>query len=615
MAAYIQHFIEHGGQIAALFSVLALWLGFSALGAVGGGVHRVREFDPLVGWAWLSLLFTLAGVFLKVPFSTLAVIAGVLAIAAGIWVWRRHGGVVPESFLKILILAVPLLVLVSAMRASQWDEFSDWLIIPRYLLATDAFPSQDNPFPNAVFTGYPYSWHFVTYLASRLAGYLLENAGALTNVLLLLMFGLVIVRLIAKGLDREDLASSPGWSLVALGGLAATLVNPTFAQKVVLTSYAETSSAVATAAAVVLGWLIVEALIDARRDEARQLALQMGAILALLINLKQATMVLVVLSVLATTFVVVRDRRVPVLGFVKLLPMIVLPALIIYLAWRYHVSAELQARELSLRPFDQWNIALIPQIIGNMLVVLAKKGYYLFLIAVAVGFGIRGFFRSATPLDRFAAIAAMVVLGYNAFLLLAYVASFGKFDALRVASYWRYNMHLGLVVAAFTGYAAAILWRQRIADKWTWHRLGWLPILLMIVAPFVFAKKLRFDQAPMTVHYRDIGAEMSGLVSPGDGYFIADPAGSGESAVIMSFEIGPKAKRQGFVSAFFADRLKQVKNATDRANTNVMVVFSVIDGMGKVLGQDLKRGQTYLLRRQNLGPWQVVKTWPQRGKN
>ncbi|WP_303855940.1 hypothetical protein, partial [Salinicola salarius] len=56
----------------------------------------------------------------------------------------------------------------------------------------------------------------------------------------LLTFGLVAVRLIREGLGREDEATKPGWGLLALGALSATLLNPTFAQKIVLTSYADT---------------------------------------------------------------------------------------------------------------------------------------------------------------------------------------------------------------------------------------------------------------------------------------------------------------------------------------------------------------------------------------
>ena len=144
-----------------------------------------------------------------------------------------------------------------------------------------------------------------------------------------------------------------------------------------------------------------------------------------------------------------------------------------------------------------------------MLIVLSKKGAYLALVVVIVAFGLRGFWRSQTPFDRFAALIAMVVLGYNTFLLFAYVTTFGKFDALRAASYWRYNMHLGALVVAFAGYGGAQLWHQKLAGRFDIRRLAWLPIALVVIAPFGFAHKLRFDRTPMTVHIRDVGAAVA----------------------------------------------------------------------------------------------------------
>ena len=94
---------------------------------------------------------------------------------------------------------------------------------------------------------------------------------------------------------------------------------------------------------------------DERELEARHYAWQMGAILALLINLKQATMVLVVLVLLATLFIVMRDSQISTKAFFRLLPTVILPAVFVYLVWRYHVSNELAARELSLRSFNDWH--------------------------------------------------------------------------------------------------------------------------------------------------------------------------------------------------------------------------------------------------------------------
>ena len=166
----MDYFFEHWGQALSLVGVAAVWLAFTAIGAFLGGAERDRAYDPIIGWAAVSFLFTAAGVATSIPFTHLGGLAAAAAVAAGVAVWRRDGALVSPQLLRILAMTLPLLVLVSAMRGSQWDEFSDWLIIPRYLLETDTFPSKEHPFPKAVYTGYPYSGHFVTYLATRVAG-------------------------------------------------------------------------------------------------------------------------------------------------------------------------------------------------------------------------------------------------------------------------------------------------------------------------------------------------------------------------------------------------------------------------------------------------------------
>ena len=178
MATYTQYFFEHNGQILSVLGVSIIWIGFTALGAASSNEGRLRALDPIVGWAWVGLAFTALGVFSSVPLSMLSLLSGFLAISAAIFVWRRDGRLLPSGFLRLLILILPLLILVSAMQASQWDEFPHWLLIPRYMLETNALPSKVNPYPNAYLTAYPFSWHLITYLTSHVAGRLIENAGA-----------------------------------------------------------------------------------------------------------------------------------------------------------------------------------------------------------------------------------------------------------------------------------------------------------------------------------------------------------------------------------------------------------------------------------------------------
>ena len=67
---------------------------------------------------------------------------------------------------------------------------------------------------------------------SRIAGGLLENAGALANLFSLLMFGLVVVQLISQGTERPELMERSGW-FAASRERQHVADNPTFSQKIV----------------------------------------------------------------------------------------------------------------------------------------------------------------------------------------------------------------------------------------------------------------------------------------------------------------------------------------------------------------------------------------------
>jgi hypothetical protein len=610
MNGYPSYFLSSADQLIALVAVTAILFGLSVIGAAICGNRRLAEIDHLVGWAVVASVFTVVGVVAAVPFTALAAgAAGIAVVALGV-VWRRDGRQLPVAagWGRIAVLGLPLLVMVSAMRGSQWDDFGHWLLIPRYLLDTDAFPSSANPYTDAGLAAYPYAWHFITYLAGRVAGQLVESAGPLFNIALIFGFGLLVVRLIRRGAGLDETASI-GWGWAAVAIACVTFLNPTFVQKIVLTAYAETSTATATASAVVLAWLTLEATIKGDTAEVRRMCWSLGAVLALLVNLKQATFVLVAMVVIALIVVALRDRAVPFGRVLGHLPVIVGPAAIVYLAWRYHVITELSGREMVVRPFADWNIALLPQILANMVIVLAKKGYYFALSIVLTMFGLRGLWRVATPLDRFAALAAFVFLGYNAFLLFAYVATFGSFDALRVASYWRYNMHLGLVVVAFAAFGSGILWRRYGAKRIAPQRWATIAMVLVVLLPFVFARSLRFDTLPGVVFFRAIGAELGTMVLPDDGVFVADPTGSGESGVITSFELHGRGAIKGRISAFDSDRLAPLRVAIANPKVTLILAHSTNPGYSEMLGVDLAEGRSHLLRREGTG-WRVVKSWP-----
>ena len=217
---------------------------FFANDAAAANVVFDLPFKPFV---WAFLAFPTAGLFVlrkrkELPFER------------GTW--------------KILVLALPLLLLVAAKGVSEWDEFSHWLATVKFILQTDAFPDRQTPTTSATFPAYPYNWPMLSYLVGRLAGHFVENAGGVLNVLVLLCFGPVSVRMVCLGAGIER-PHRWTWGMTALALAAVTILNPIWVQKVILTAYADSSSAVAVGFAGVLGWTLLGGLGegDARRSE------------------------------------------------------------------------------------------------------------------------------------------------------------------------------------------------------------------------------------------------------------------------------------------------------------------------------------------------------------
>ena len=610
MTEYFSNFIEHSGQFSALASVLTVWLGLTALGAFIGGPKRLLEATPFYGWAVVSVILTLGGIFTSIPFSTMSLGFAVLMIPAGIFAYRRDGVFFPAGIHRIIILFLPLLILVSAMVGSQWDEFSHWLITPRLLLEMDAFPTNEDALRGSSLLAYPYGWTFINYAASKVAGRLVENAGNLSNVLLLLTFGLLVVRLIREGLGQDSEKKTPSWTLCAIGGLAAIPFNPTFAQKVALTAYADTPSAVAVAFAGFLGWKMLEALGKQETKEAIRLSLSMGLVLLVLVNLKQATFVLFVLIVCSVVLVGLRDSKINFRDLLRTLPGMIIPPLIIFFLWRYYVSLELTGKEFVIRPLSGWFIDELPQILARMLLVLSKKGLYLALLIVVSGFAVRGLIRMKTPFDRLAVIAGGVMLGYNAFLLFSYVAAFGKYEALRAASMWRYNMHVGMIGVAFAAYWGSLLWKKAGETHWIKRIPAAAPIVLIVAAPFIFADKLRFDRVQPVPHFRQVSRDLAEILKPSDRVFIMDVDGTGESGVIARFEWGGGEMYMGTKSVFHPQKVADITQIFTDVKFSRLLIHSITPALRKALGMNLPEDGSYLLKRDGSGSWVILNHWP-----
>lgn len=616
-------------QFAGLLAVLATFVLFAMIGGLVGGPRRFRQLDVFVGWGVVNMAFTVLGVFSAIPFTWIFYGLWAMGLCGGLLSWRRDrkqkaDGFATSEMWRIGVLILPFVLLATAMRASQWDEFSQWLLNAQYLLQYDAFPRNGLPVNPSGHSAYPYGLPLITYLASKLAGGFVENAGGLANLLLLVSLAPAFVHIVGTGLEASQ-NWLKSWGAAALGLLGVTVLTTTFVQKLVLTAYADSATAATLAAVGVLVWKLLDTLGERPPEKGTRtgaLAWQFAWVSAVLINLKQPNLVLLVLLLAGMALVVIRDPLVRIAEILRRLPVMLGPTVVVYLAWRYHVSHNLSGGEFSLIPFDGWLIPQAFEILQRMLLIASKKGAYFVMMAILVVFAVRGFMRTQGSFDRFAILAGGVFAGYTLFLWFMYVAAFGPGEGLRAASYWRYNTQLGPLGAFCAAFGLSILWRRHARRKLAdWNvparLLPALAVILVVTMPAVAGKSLRFDIRPQKDHMRMVGQEMARTLPDGARLVIIDPRGNGFADQVIRYELASGGgSGRGLKATYRFNVLKPPASELDeilerKAITHAWV-HQPLDGVRAALGIELPALNSHLLRRAGKG-WELLRSWPYGG--
>lgn len=620
MTSTLEDFALGLSDLGFLAAMMAVAGAFTALGAFVGGRNRVVEADLVTGWAAAVTVLVLVGVASTIPLSYVAWPLLAASVPAGVLAFRRDGRLFDSAMARILVLCLPLLVMAAAMSPAQWDDLTHWLPNARYLFDNDTFPRVGYPEPVSALPGYPYGLPLVVYLTSRAAGSLAESAGAMFNLLLLVGFALLIARLIRMAqlptpaggrmapTPRGSLPGAHGWTYCALGGLAVTMLNPTFVTKLVFTSYADSATSVVLGFGAVLGWWMLNALADGDEGEARRLAWQLGLAATALIALKDSNPVLLAALMAGIFAAALRDGAIPLRRLWPLLPRILVLPILVYAAWRLHFVLNISVAHPDVRPFDKWNVELLPQMIERMLLVVRKKGGYFGVMLVALVFAGRAMLGMRGAFDRLAVIAAVVFVGFNAFLLFAYVAVFGEFEGGNVASFWRYNTQLGGIAVAFGAYGLALLWRDRV-------RLHPRPIYtasliaLIVVLPIALSHKVRFDRMPAKRHVWAQAPAISRSLPSGARLAVLDPTDGGGYLVLLRYALYGSVNVVAKVTRLSPPTAPRIVDILNRSGATHAWVRIPSPAVERALNVPLPQGSSYLVAR-NGGHWSVLRSWP-----
>ncbi len=606
---YIRLFVDGDHQLVSLGAAVVLFVLLSMLGAPFGGRYRIAEATPVFGWSVAVTVLTALNAIAGTSFVHVAIGLLVLSGLAAAWAWRDGLSPFPPGGWRVAVLLLPALIIASAMVPSQWDEFSHWVPTLRFLSEFHAFPNAETPVTGGFFPAYPYNWSLLGYLGGLIGLGYLDNLGGLLNLLLLGCFGMLAARLAVRGAGGDP-ETDRGWKWAGLAVVLATLVNPTFVEKIVLTAYADTSTAVATAFTLVFGWMLIEALGETKRQRGRSLAWQFALSAAVLVNIKQSNPALLGLIVIGLVALAWRDPRIEFRRFARHLPVMLGLPLIMFAIWRFHVMTELPpSAEAGFLPFSQWSLGDAHLVLWRMLTVAIQKTGHFGLGVAAVVIGVMAWRRCHTPLRRLAFLTAVLFVGFNGFLWVMYLTQFGQYDALRAASFWRYNMQIGLAVLAFAAFAGGVLWKERVAQHVNLRRVGWLPLALALIAPPVFAHKLRFDLEPPKPHFHAVGAALSETLPAGATVTLFDVHGSGESFHLTRYYMWKKPiTLTGYLSAYQTVDAAIVRHRLD--GVSHVLVHSANAPVRAALGLPLPRGTSYLIARGTDDTWSVVGSWP-----
>jgi hypothetical protein len=502
-------------------------MAFIGLGRLWSAGRALPELALVAGWGLLSFLLTLWGALTPWPMVWPGAALALLGLAAAPWrsaaFWQAVG--------RLVALALPLLALLASARPSQPDTFLNLLPNAAYLWDHGTFPADDRAPSHSLLPGAPYNLQLAGFIASLIAERFAANALIAVNVVLQLGFALFMARVIAGTGDRT---APPSWSAIALGLLAATALNPGFVPRYHLSSYSEASVTVSLALAL---WLAARALERiAAGEEARAELRLLAPTLAALVNIKQDSIALAGGLVVATLVLALWHAPGERGAAAIRIALAALPAVLLYLVWRWYVLAHFAGGELKLLPLAAWQVAGIPAILRSIAGTIVEKPYFFLAVVLAVGMLIaRG---RRHNLDRATAVAALFAAAlalYNGALLFTYVAHFEGEIGAAAHSYFRYNTHLGLALVL-----TLVLMARELARERRWHlpqrfakRGAALAIIAVLVTPVAFLGYLRFDLEPPQQRAWLVAAEAQRALAGGGRLALILPGDNGSLQTML----------------------------------------------------------------------------------
>jgi hypothetical protein len=564
------------------------------------GNRGAPEFQIAAGWGALCLLLTSWGVFVPLSMQLPAVAFGIGALTVGLLPKLRPSAGAWLALGRMLAVSLPLWLVMAPIRPSQPDTFLNLLPNAFYLVDYGLLPTAARPPSASLLPAAPYNTQFLSFFGSLLDADYPAHGMSLVNVMLQLVAGLVIAR--ALGPPETSFGRPPCWGLAALGFLLAILFNPGFVPRIHFAAYGEPALA---AMAVIAAWLFVLAQGELARGNRPAQFLPLALALAAIANTKQTGIALVAALAGAALISAWAEQRVQLRAALGGTVLAVLPALFLFTIWRYHVD-HAGVGVLTLLPFGDWNWTHLSDTAASVLDVVSGKLLYFGCVAAAIlALPFMLWRQGWTATSRLLTFNAALFGLYNIFIFTTYIAVFPTEMSSAAHSYFRYNTQLSAVLVLSLALtvrdlgAAARIWERPL-------RAANVAVLgLALLAPVVFAKRLRFDLDMPQPLVWDLAKKLSPYLSDGGRLALLLPSDNDSVATMISGVLADTPPRHHML-----DLLR--RNTADAATLDeaarlgypLVLISCTPIGLG-----DLPVDQAVLLRHDPDG-WHLLAAWP-----
>jgi hypothetical protein len=589
-------------QLPDVIAVLVTWALGAAVFLVGAGLTGNRVAPELqigAGWGALCLLLTSWGVFVPLSLRYPAIAFCLFALVflclprrplAG--AWRALG--------RMLVISLPLWAVIAPIRPSQPDTFLNLLPNAFYLVDYGRLPAAVLPPSFSYLPGAPYNTQFLSFLGSLLQPDYPAWGMSLSNIMLQLAAALAIAR--ALGPEPNSPTVPPSWGLIALGFLLATLLNPGFVPRIHFAAYGEPALA---AMAVLAARLFVTAQgrLAARRRPTQLLPLAL--ILAAMVNIKQTGIGLVAALTGAALISARTERGVQYAGAIRFAGLAVLPAILLYGSWRYHI-VRAGVDELKPLPFSQWNWAHLSATAASAAEVIASKPLYFGCAAIAALVVPTLLRRQGwTATTRLLTFNAALLALYNFFIFVTYIAVFPTEMSSEAHSFFRYNTQLSLVLVLSLALVARDLGAAARLNREQLRLASATVLLVAVLAPIAFVKRLRFDLDMPQPLVWELARRLSDYVSDGDRLALLLPGDNGSVATMLSGVLADTSPRRRLLDLLYRNTADPATlDEAGRLGYNLALISCAPRDW-----KDLRTGEAVLLRL-DLGRWRVLAEWP-----